>query len=128
MAHEWRKDAAHKRGGRVPHVSIQSEDWNDRYERELGTFISPDEHLARVWDDAALESAFGEVEGNWIERGRGAIFTALKAHLADGAERGGLAQIAADHGFAEDNVRQMLTRLRRELREAGQQWLGQQQE
>ena len=90
----------------------------------MGAFNSPDEHLESVWDNAALEAAFGEVEGNWIERGKGAVFMALKTHLADGAERGGLAQIAAAHGFTEANVRKMISRLRSELREAGRQWLG----
>lgn len=123
IGHEWRKDGAQKRGARAPHVSIQSEEWNDRYEREMGSFASPDEHLERVWADAALESAFAEVQRKWESRERGALFDALKAHLAGGAGRGEISQIAEAHGLSEENARQQLSRLRKDLKEAASRWL-----
>ena len=123
MNHEWKKERAVKRGGRAQHVSIQSEEWNERFEREMGSFASPDEHLAHVWESASLEAAFGEVEAAWVERGKAELFDALKDHLANGAERGGMDAIAASQGLSEVNVRQHLFRLRKELREAGRRWL-----
>lgn len=122
VGHEWRKDGAKKRGARAPHISMQSEDWNDRYEREMGSFTSPDEHLERVWDDAALEAAFAEVERRWKEKDRAENFAALKAYLASGAERGALAGVAKSLGIAEDAARQQLFRLRKELKEAASHW------
>lgn len=124
IGHEWRKNFAQKRGGGAPHISIQSEDWNERYEREMEACASPDDLLERVWDDAALESAFSQVEGDWIEKGKGQMFTVLKGYLSSGAERGQMAAIAKEHGLTEENVRKMVSRLRQELREAGKQWLG----
>ncbi len=124
VGHEWRKNNALKRGGGVPHISIQSEDWNERYEREMTEHGSAEDHLERVWDDAALESAFSQVEGDWIEKGKGVMFAVLKGYLSGGAERGQMSAIAKEHGLTEENVRKMVSRLRQELREAGKHWLG----
>ena len=124
VGHEWRSQSAQKRGGHVRHVSIQSEEWNERYEREMGAFQSPEQHLASVWENAALEAAISEVEARWAALGKHDVFTTFKAHLTHGAERGGLREIARQHGLTEANARKMVSRLRVELREAGRQWLG----
>jgi hypothetical protein len=121
--HEWRKDMAQKRGGAALHISIQSENWNERFEREMGAFASPDEHLEHAWESASLEIAFSDVAAAWAALGKGELFTTLKAHLADGAGHGGIARIAAAHGMTEVNVRQQLFRLRKELRAAAKRWL-----
>jgi RNA polymerase sigma-70 factor (ECF subfamily) len=122
IGHEWRKDGAKKRGARAPHISIQSDEWNERYEREMGAFASPDEHLSRVWEDATLEAAFAEVEQRWAAKGRASLFRALKVHLTSGAERGTFSGIAEAHGISEENARQHLSRLRKELKEAASRW------
>lgn len=124
LHHEWRRESAQKRGGGVHHVSIHSDDWSERFEREMGTFASPDEHLKHVWENASLEAAFQEVESAWAACGRQKLFSTLKAHLLNDAARGGIGPIAAELNLTEGNVRQQLFRLRQDLREAGRRWLG----
>lgn len=124
ILHEWRKQAALKRGGKVQHVSIQSEDWNERFEREMGCAASPAELLERVWEEAALQAAFHEVETAWEKKGRSVLFTTLKAHLADGAERGAISEIAKSLDMTENNLRQWMFKLRKELKETAGRWLG----
>jgi len=124
ILHEWRKQAAQKRGGRVPHVSIQSEDWNERFEREMGSAASPSELLERVWEEASLQAAFHEVEVSWKKKERSVLFTTLKAHLADGAERGAIGEIAKSLDMTENNLRQWMFKLRKELKETAGRWLG----
>ncbi len=124
VLHEWRKRVARKRGGQSPHISIQSDDWNERFEREMGCSTSPAEHLERVWEDAALEAAFHEVEIEWQRRKRGPLFAALKEHLANGAKHGALREIAEVHELSENNLRQCIFRLRGELKQAAARWLG----
>ena len=121
---QLRAQRAVKRGGRALMVSKDSEDWSTRYELEMGAHASPDEHLDAAWRRAGMEAAFAEVETAWVRRGRGAFFHAMKAHLKDGAERGGYAGIAQQLGMTEVNVRQQASQLKKELRDAITRWVG----
>ncbi len=124
MRNELRTQRAEKRGGRAVMVSKDSEDWSTRYEMEMSRHASPDEHLDAAWRSAGMEAAFAEVETAWMRRSKGEFFLAMKAHLKDGAERGGYAGIAAQLGMTEVNVRQLASQLKKEMKDAYQRWVG----
>lgn len=119
---EWRSERALKRGGGVRLLSKDSEEWTERYELQMGTSVAPDEELDRLWNMAAVEAAFREVEAEWSRGRRGAIFEALKEHFKQGAERGGYARIAETLGLSEENVRWHSSQLRKALRAARERW------
>ena len=124
VLHEWRAERAQKRGGGALMISRDGEEWNARYELELGQHQSPEELVDRAWERANLEASFHEVEADWQRRGKGAVFEALKEHIVEGAERGSTKALAQSLGLTEENVRQHLSRLRKDLRAACLRWVG----
>lgn len=124
LRNELRAMRAEKRGGKAVLISKDSEDWSVRYEAEMGRHASPDEHLDAAWRRAGVDAAFAEVETAWTARGKGAFFEAMKAHLKGGGERGGYAIIAAALNLSEENVRQLASQLKRDLKSAYQRWVG----
>lgn len=124
LLHEWRADRAQKRGGGAVVISRDSDQWNERCENEMGLYTSPEEHLDRVWERANIEASFKEVESDWTRKGKAAVFGALKAHILDGAEHGGASAIARNLGLSEKNVRQQISRLRKDLRASYERWVG----
>lgn len=124
LLHEWRAGRAQKRGGGAMMISRDCEDWNARYESEMGLYKSPEEHLDNAWERANIEASFHDVQTEWTRRGKGAIFEALKNHILEGAEHGSSKVLARSLGLTEENVRQQLSRLKKDLREACSRWLG----
>ncbi len=124
MRNELRSQRAEKRGGHAVMVSKDSEDWSTRYEIEMSRHASPDEHLDAAWRRAGMEAAFAEVETAWVRSNKGDFFQAMKAHLKDGAERGGYAGIAQQLSMSQVNVRQLASQLKKELRDAITRWVG----
>lgn len=119
---QWRAQQAVKRGGGNRFVSRDSEEWTEHYESQLGTAGAPDDDLDRMWNHAAVEAAFREVEADWAGSKRGAVFEALKTHFKQGAERGGYGEIARTLGMTEENVRWYASQMRKDLRAARNQW------
>jgi hypothetical protein len=78
-----------------------------------------------VWKDAGTEAAFREVELAWARKGRGQIFLALQEYLQNGANHGAAAAIGEQLGLQQGHVRQLILRLRRDLRNACSFWLQQ---
>lgn len=125
LRNESRSASALKRGGGVQIFSCdQTQIWHDKFEKEIGQYPSPDEHLDVAWRLASLEAAFKEVETNWRSRGKGNVFDALKEFLKSGAERGQYREIAASLGLSEANIRQYASTLRKDLRAARTRWMG----
>jgi RNA polymerase sigma-70 factor (ECF subfamily) len=124
LANHLRAERAQKRGGAAQMISRDGEDWSARYELEMGSHASPDEHLDAVWRRAGMEAAFAEVEALWLQRGRWDFFLAMKEHLEAGGERGGYGEIARKLDLTEVNVRQLARQLRLDLRAALARWIG----
>lgn len=122
LQNEWRKDSALKRGGHAVHISKDSEEWSERFEAEMGHHPAPEQHLEKVWKQAALDIAYREVQAAWREAGRGDLFEALKEHAKAGLPRGVYAAIAERFSMTQDNVRQYSTQWRKEIRAAIDDW------
>jgi len=124
LLHEWRASRAQKRGGGMVLISRDCEEWNARYESEMGLYHSPDEHVDNVWERANIEASFKDVEAEWARRGKAVIFEALKNHIIEGAEHGAAKALAATLGLTEENTRQQLSRLKKDLRASCSRWVG----
>ena len=121
---EWRTQNAKKRGGDAIFISKDSEEWNAKCVSEMSHYASAEAHLDHAWKNASVEAAFREVEASWARRGKGQIFEAIKNHLKEGGERGAYKAMAEQFGLSEANLRQNVSQLRKELREARDRWLG----
>lgn len=122
LQNEWRKDFAAKRGGRIVHISKDSDEWNERFESEMGHHPSPEQHLDAVWKQAALEIAYREVQASWLGAGRGELFEVLKDHAKAGSPRGAYEAIASRFGLTQENVRQYSSQWKRDIRAAIDDW------
>src|SRR4029079_16706804 len=55
VANEWDKASGQKRGGGVPHLSLDWESADQRYHMDVGHEASPDRAFDREWALALLE-------------------------------------------------------------------------
>lgn len=117
LANDWDRTHRQKRGGGVPHLSL---DWNEaeaRYHQEPADPESPDRAYDRAWAVALLERVVVRLEEECRADGRGALFRATRGFLMLGEDAIPHAQAARDLGMEEGAVRIAVHRLRKRYRE-----------
>lgn len=105
LASEWRKESAEKRGGGATQFSIdatQAEEW---LEREGAPSESPERQFERSWAHSTLEAVMARLEEDYNSRGKGALFSAIRGHLAWNEGRKSYDEIAEELNMAEGSVR-----------------------
>lgn len=119
MSEEWRQAHRQKRGsGRVliPIHEVREE------EIEQGNGASypaadPEVLFDRIWFDVLLKHALDELEKEYDQRGRLAVFQRLKEFLAWNRKDARLAEVARDLGLSPGAVRVTILRMRGRFRE-----------
>ena len=67
-------------------VSIDSDDCEERYERDLPSALAPDQLYLRAWADSLLNSAVSLLRRDYVQAGKSQLLESLLPHLAGGAE------------------------------------------
>jgi RNA polymerase sigma factor (sigma-70 family) len=119
MVHnEDNRERAQKRGGGERHVSLDLDDADERYAKEIATAASADELYDRSWAITVLDRAHERVEGSFRARGDETTFESLKPFLPGAHEPPSYAAVAERLGREEPAVRKAVSRLRSSFGEA----------
>ncbi len=111
LTNEWRRDNARKRGGGLDRVSLDGKGAAERYGNEPSDGASPDAFFDRKWALEVIRRALGAVEAQ--NSGRPELFARLRRYIAGPNMPPGLhAEIGREFSMTDNNVRQVLHRLR----------------
>lgn len=115
LAHQRERAGARKRGGGMPHLSL------DKAETEFAGLaapqLDPSEAYERAWAVTLLARAAAQLEAEQQAAGRGTIFDALRPFLYAPPSRGDYDQAAARLGTSRATVAVWIHRLSQRLGE-----------
>ena len=117
LAHRRGYDRAKKRGGGVPHLTIDVGDAEGRFRLMPVDGLSPDRLFDRGWALTLLEIVLERLGREYSEAGRGELYERLQVILSEGSRAVPFADIAADLGMSVGAVQQAAHRLRRRFRD-----------
>ncbi len=117
MSNRRAYERAQKRGGGIRHLSIDQEAAERRYAYEPADHLTPDVVYERHWALSLLEHARRRLEGEYIRRGKGELFLALKGFLSTRRPDRPYAEVATELEVSIDAVKQTAHRMRERYRE-----------
>ncbi len=109
---EHRKRKAAKRGSGAVALSLDDEDWEGRYQAEPSHDVTPEYLYHRSWAVSLLARTLKSLEAEYVQRGRGEVFTALKPALSYGAKAGDHKKAGALLGMTAEAMGIALHRMR----------------
>ncbi len=116
IADQRDKALARKRGDNRQLVSLDALGSEARYAKSLADETTPQRLFERAWAIAVLEQVVSRLEKEYVDRGMGKVFRALR-HTIDGqADSQGCADIARSLDMSEGAVRTAAHRMRRRYR------------
>ena len=113
LADEWRHAHAEKRGGSHPAISINTEDWETRYGRELTSDVTPEKLFERRWAVTLFDQALAQLRDESARTGNSRQFDFLKDFLSNPASEGAYATAATELGLSPGTVAVQVHRLRK---------------
>lgn len=117
IASEQTRYFALKRGGRQTAVSLDSDDAEVRFARELATELSPDTLYDRSWALQVLNQAMNLLEAEFSKAGRARLFETLHPFLQGDRGSVSYAEISQSLGTTEGTIKVTVNRMRQRYRE-----------
>jgi len=117
LANEWDRANRQKRGGGVPHLSLDYQAADTRYVVDPADHLSPDKLYDRAWAMTLLEKVVARLRAESTAAGRAGQFEQLKFFLMVDSQNIPYADTAAALLLSEGAVRVAVHRLRRRYRE-----------
>jgi len=117
LADEWRRDHALKRGGSHTRLSLDTEDWESRFGRDLRSEQTPELLFERRWALALFARALDRLRVEFTGAGRSEEFDHLKEFLTQPSHKGAYSAVATQLGMEEGAVSVRVHRLRKRYRE-----------
>jgi RNA polymerase sigma-70 factor (ECF subfamily) len=117
LANEWDKSQRQKRGGAIPHLSLDWESADSQFQALASAEPAPAESFDREWAVALLARVIERLEDECADGGRTRQFEELKIFLT--AEKGALSHGTAAEALRMDEgaVRVAVHRLRKRYRQ-----------
>ena len=125
IASQYARASRQRRGGGRPQVSLDAEDGEARFAREVADDRDPETLFARNWAVALVNAVLDGLAQECARSGRGRAFATLLPLLHGDADRPRQAAVARDLATTEATVRVMVHRLRRRYRELLRQQVAQ---
>jgi RNA polymerase sigma factor (sigma-70 family) len=117
LANEWDRLQRQKRGGGIPHLSLDWQGADERYHLDPPDPTSPDRTFDREWALALLERVVTRLRDECAAAGKARLFEQAKGFLMVGESVIPYAQAAQTLGMDECAVRVAVHRLRKRYRE-----------
>jgi len=117
LANEWHRANTQKRGGKAPHVPIDSEEWENRHLADLATPEAPETFFDKQWALTILERALNALRDELVASGKQAVFDHLKPYLTDASTGTDYSEVAAQLQMKPGAVAVAVHRLRGLFRE-----------
>ena len=119
VANQRAQQAAQKRGGAVQHVSIAALDFEraeTQYQSGRSDSWTPEALFERAWALSLLNDVLSQMEAEYEQEGKGALFAALKPTLTGGAPRGSYSELAEQLDTSTGAIKVAVHRLRKAYR------------
>ncbi len=116
LADDWHKAQAQKRGG----GKVLNVDWasaEERFLRQPVEHLTPEKVFEQRWALALLDQVYAQLEHEYKEQGRGALFEALQFALTGSRSAVPYGQLARQLQTTDGAVRVAVHRLRQRYRE-----------
>jgi RNA polymerase sigma-70 factor (ECF subfamily) len=117
LANEWDKSHAQKRGGAVPHLSLDWQSADSTYLLTPAADLSAEKMFDRAWSITLLERVLARLQAEAVADGKEAQFEQLKSFLALGQSAIAYPELAAQLGLSDGAARVAVHRLRKRYRE-----------
>lgn len=108
---------AQKRGGGMVPISIEKEMAEHRFQNEPSDDLTAEKHFDRKWALTVITEAQSELGQEFTEKGKGPIFNEIGEYLLNSPEPGEYAAIATRLDLKEDNLRAIVSRMRKKFKE-----------
>ena len=122
ICNEWRNQNTQRRGGEWRAISINSTDFERRFQEQLADHESPERQFDRNWVESLLRQVLERLQADYEQAGRAELYTALHQYLVLNDDRIPQAEIAKQLGLSIPAVRMSVYRIRKQygqlLREA----------
>jgi RNA polymerase sigma-70 factor (ECF subfamily) len=116
LANEWDRSQALKRGGGIPHISLETEDEEHIYRLEPVDNMTPENIFDRRWARTLLRLSFARLQAEMTGPTRMRRFQIL-APCISGEETAGYRRLAHELEMSESGVKVAVHRLRRRFRD-----------
>jgi RNA polymerase sigma-70 factor (ECF subfamily) len=117
LANEWDRVNRQKRGGGIPHVSLDAQDTENRYLAEPVDTMSPEKAFERRWAMTLVDQTLARLGAEFSARDQTELFEQLKSVLSGETEHFSYAKIADKFNITVVNVKVTVHRLRQRFRE-----------
>ena len=117
MTNEWDKERARKRGGGTPHVSLELENAEGRYQLEPPDDTTPEKVFDRHWALTLLDNVLGKLRAEFVKADKEAVFDRLKVFLGGGSADESYANVGRALDMSDGAVKVAVHRLRRRYRD-----------
>lgn len=117
LANEWDKARALKRGGNREIVHLDAHDAETRYALEPKDVASADKIYERRWAMMLLDRVLANLREEQVATGKGVQFDLLKTSLLGDRSSVPYAELSAQLGMTEGNLKVIVHRLRQRYRE-----------
>jgi len=117
LANEWDKSQRQKRGGGVPHLSLDWHTADSKFQVAASNEPSPDQAFDREWALALLSKVIERLQVECAADGKAKLFEQLKVFLAEGKGETAQSEVAKALGMEEGAVRVAVHRLRKRYRQ-----------
>jgi RNA polymerase sigma-70 factor (ECF subfamily) len=117
LASEWGKGHAQKRGGGCQILSLDLPAAEHRYELEPADHSTPDKLFDKQWALTLLDEVLNQLEAEYRQANKAALFDALKQTLTGTRESQPYAFLASRLGMNEATIKVAVHRLRKRYRE-----------
>jgi len=117
LANEWDRAIRLKRGGGQTIISLDEERTEARYVVEPTDDASPEKAFERRWALTLLDQVLKQLEAEFADAGKAALFAELKSFLSGESSVSTYAEIGKRLGMSEANMKVTVHRLRHRFRE-----------
>ena len=117
MSTERRRQAAQKRGGGQPVISLDEFNTEQRYACEPVDSHTPETLYELSWARTVLSRVSASLEKEYAAAGRQNVFKILQPHLQSGRQSSSFAETAAALGKSEDAVKSAIMRMRQRFQQ-----------
>jgi RNA polymerase sigma factor (sigma-70 family) len=113
LANDWDKKHAAKRGGRHAMISLDANEAEDRYLRELSHDGTPERLFERTWAVTVLDSVLQQLRKEYCASGKSELFELLQDQLIGAEHERSYAELGVRLGMKEGALRMTVLRMRR---------------
>jgi RNA polymerase sigma factor (sigma-70 family) len=116
VTNEWQRTQAQRRGGGQTAVSLDAREAEGWFADEPSERLTPEALYHRRWALTVLEQCLSQLQQEYEQQGKLALFAELKPWLEDDAEADSQREIATRLGISEASLRVTIFRLRQRYR------------